>query len=185
MLSPAVFSFAGKAPSSTPRFETRWNPSLGRAEAGVAPQKFPAHCELGAPTSSPALAQWMCVRVRVPPSVRLTCVTCACKRTAAVVGAGWGGSYLAWRLSVDTQTVNASGVCVFEGNGRVGGRIFSVRDLPHFGDLTVDVGGYRFQETQKLPADLAPLPAQRVASPSSPRLLATVALALRVKPWAG
>jgi len=72
----------------------------------------------------------------------------------AVVGAGWGGAYLAWRLSVDTQTVNASSVCVFEANGRVGGRIFSVHDLPHFGDLAVDVGGYRFQETQKLPADL-------------------------------
>lgn len=72
----------------------------------------------------------------------------------AVVGAGWGGAYLAWRLSVDTNTVDASKVCVFEANGRVGGRVFSVRDLPHFGDLTVDVGGYRFQETQKLPADL-------------------------------
>jgi len=72
----------------------------------------------------------------------------------AVVGAGWGGAYMAWRLSVDTKTVNASNVCVFEANGRVGGRIFSVRDLPHFGDLAIDVGGYRFQEVQKLPADL-------------------------------
>jgi hypothetical protein len=44
----------------------------------------------------------------------------------AVVGAGWGGAYLAWRLAVDTTTVNASDVCVFEANGRVGGRIFSV-----------------------------------------------------------
>jgi len=72
----------------------------------------------------------------------------------AVVGAGWGGAYLAWRLAVDTTTVNASDVCVFEANGRVGGRIFSVHGLPNFADITVDVGGYRFQESQKLPADL-------------------------------
>jgi hypothetical protein len=26
--------------------------------------------------------------------------------------------------------------------------------LPNFADITVDVGGYRFQESQKLPADL-------------------------------
>ena len=73
-----------------------------------------------------------------------------------MVGAGWGGAYLAWRLSVDTKTSDASNVCVFEAKGRVGGRIRHIflRDLPHFGDLTVDVGGYRFQETQKLPADL-------------------------------
>ena len=35
----------------------------------------------------------------------------------AVVGAGWGGVYAAWRLAVDTKTVNASDVCVFEANG--------------------------------------------------------------------
>ena len=48
----------------------------------------------------------------------------------AVVGAGWGGAYLAWRLSVDDgTTVAPAGVCVFEANSRVGGRIYSVRDL--------------------------------------------------------
>ena len=72
----------------------------------------------------------------------------------AVVGAGWGGAYAAWRLAVDTSTIDASKVCVFEANGRVGGRIYSLRGLPGFADLAVDVGGYRFQETQKLPADL-------------------------------
>jgi protoporphyrinogen oxidase len=59
----------------------------------------------------------------------------------AVVGAGWGGVYAAWRLAIDTKTIPARGVCVFEANGRVGGRVFSVRDLPHFGELTIDVGG--------------------------------------------
>lgn len=72
----------------------------------------------------------------------------------AVVGAGWGGAYLAWRLAVDTQTVNASDVCIFEANGRVGGRIYSIHGLPSFADVAVDAGGYRFQETQRLPADL-------------------------------
>lgn len=59
----------------------------------------------------------------------------------AVVGAGWGGVYAAWRLAIDTKTISARGVCVFEANGRVGGRVFSVRDLPHFGELAIDVGG--------------------------------------------
>ena len=72
----------------------------------------------------------------------------------AVVGAGWGGAYTAWRLAVDTQTIPAADVCVFEANGRVGGRIYSLHGLPHFADLAVDIGGYRFQEVQKLPADL-------------------------------
>ena len=72
----------------------------------------------------------------------------------AVVGAGWGGAYLAWRMAVDTNTVNASEVCVFEANGRVGGRIYSIHGLPNFADLAVDVGGYRFQSRQKLPNDL-------------------------------
>ena len=37
----------------------------------------------------------------------------------AVVGAGWGGAYSAWRLSVDTGTIPASDVCVFEANARL------------------------------------------------------------------
>lgn len=72
----------------------------------------------------------------------------------AVVGAGWGGVYAAWRLAVDTPSVDARRICLFEANGRVGGRVFSVRGLPHFGELAIDVGGYRFQESQRLPADL-------------------------------
>ena len=72
----------------------------------------------------------------------------------AVIGAGWGGVYFAWRLAVDAKLMNASSVCVFEANGRAGGRIFSIHGLPQFAVLAVDVGGYRFQETQRLPADL-------------------------------
>ena len=58
----------------------------------------------------------------------------------AVVGAGWGGAYFAWRLAVDTDTYSPSDVCVFEANGRVGGRIYSVHDLPYFDDLALDAG---------------------------------------------
>ena len=57
----------------------------------------------------------------------------------AVVGAGWGGAYFAWRMAVDTKTVDAKDVCVFEANGRVGGRIYSIHGLPNFADLAVDV----------------------------------------------
>jgi len=72
----------------------------------------------------------------------------------AVVGAGWAGAYFAWRLAIDAGEVDAARVCVFEANGRVGGRIFSVRDLPSLDGLSLDVGGYRFIEIDALPADL-------------------------------
>lgn len=48
----------------------------------------------------------------------------------AVVGAGWGGAYVAWRMAIDTNTISADDVCVFEANGRVGGRVYSLHDLP-------------------------------------------------------
>lgn len=72
----------------------------------------------------------------------------------AVVGAGWSGAYFGWRLAVDSGAVNASSMCVFESYGRVGGRIDSIHDLPGFDDLAVDLGGYRFIETDLLPAQL-------------------------------
>ncbi|KAJ8598634.1 hypothetical protein CTAYLR_003068 [Chrysophaeum taylorii] len=74
--------------------------------------------------------------------------------TISVIGAGWSGAYFAWRLAIDSQTVKASEVCVFEANGRVGGRVDSIHGLPGFDDLAVDLGGYRFIETDLLPAQL-------------------------------
>ena len=62
----------------------------------------------------------------------------ACART----GAGTGGLYSALRL-VDTGTVDASNICIFEMAGRVGGRIMSLRGLGPDQDLVVDVGAYR------------------------------------------
>ena len=72
----------------------------------------------------------------------------------AVIGAGWGGVYFAWRLAVDSKLLNTSYVCVFEANGRVGGRVFSVHNLPGMSDMAIDVGGYRFIETDKLSSQL-------------------------------
>ncbi|KAL3932730.1 MAG: hypothetical protein SGPRY_000583 [Prymnesium sp.] len=112
-------------------FESHYQEHLGRALAPAAtlPSRFP-------PSQQGTLS-------RLPASCEL-----------AVVGAGWAGTYLAWRLAVDSSTLNASSICVFEANGRVGGRVFSVRSLPGLSDLAIDVGAYRFQQRQKLPADL-------------------------------
>ena len=60
----------------------------------------------------------------------------------AHAGAGTGGLYSALRL-VDTGTVDASNICIFEMAGRVGGRIMSLRGLGPDQDLVVDVGAYR------------------------------------------
>eukprot|EP00755_Sulcionema_specki_P024668 Sspe_Gene.81685::Locus_52680_Transcript_1_1_Confidence_1.000_Length_767::g.81685::m.81685 len=45
-----------------------------------------------------------------------------------VVGAGFSGIYFAWRLGVDAGKIHPRGICIFEVNGRVGGRIYTVRD---------------------------------------------------------
>lgn len=60
----------------------------------------------------------------------------------SVVGAGIGGLYSAWRLAVDTKTVDPASLCIFEAKTRVGGRILSVTDpLPGWKGYTVDLGG--------------------------------------------
>jgi hypothetical protein len=48
---------------------------------------------------------------------------------------------------VDTKTISASDICVFETTERVGGRLFSLRGLGPDADLTVDAGGYRTVRT--------------------------------------
>jgi hypothetical protein len=59
----------------------------------------------------------------------------------AIVGAGPGGAYLAWRLS--EATVGRQ-VCLFEMGQRVGGRVHSLRKQGPQRDLTVEAGAYRF-----------------------------------------
>ena len=68
----------------------------------------------------------------------------------AVVGGGWAGVYTAWRLTVDSGHLRGDQVCIFEASARWGGRTVTVRE----GDLNLDIGAYRFDNTQHLPADL-------------------------------
>jgi len=66
----------------------------------------------------------------------------------AVVGAGAGGAYAAWRAAFAGKSV-----CVFELMGRPGGRIHSLRGQGPHGDLVVEAGAYRFAPkpvTQKI-----------------------------------
>ena len=66
----------------------------------------------------------------------------------SIAGAGPGGVYTAWRLAKDGVAARPSilpdQICVFERTERLGGRIFSVRNLGPYGDLVVESGAYRF-----------------------------------------
>ena len=56
----------------------------------------------------------------------------------AIVGAGIGGAYSAFRLA-------SPSVCIFEANSRPGGRILTVRDpSASFLNFTIDLGAYRY-----------------------------------------
>ena len=59
----------------------------------------------------------------------------------AVVGAGPGGAYVAWRYALARPS---STVCIFEQNTRVGGRVHSMRGQGPKEDLVVEAGAYRF-----------------------------------------
>ena len=58
----------------------------------------------------------------------------------AIVGGGPGGVYAGLRVANATN----QSVCILEAKPRLGGRIHTVRGLGPKGDLTVDVGAYRF-----------------------------------------
>lgn len=87
----------------------------------------------------------------------------------AIIGGGWSGAYFAWRIAVDTATVPASEVCVFEATERTGGRIYSIPDAPGAFGLTIDVGGYRTQTGMRLPRDLIEKGLNMSTAPYSPR----------------
>ncbi|GMH41719.1 hypothetical protein BSKO_09629 [Bryopsis sp. KO-2023] len=73
----------------------------------------------------------------------------------AIVGAGYGGLYFAYRIVFDEEMVAASDVCIFEASTRrIGGRVYSLRNLLGDPELVVDVGGYRYVPSQKLIAKL-------------------------------
>ncbi|DBB01665.1 hypothetical protein WJX77_008557 [Trebouxia sp. C0004] len=70
----------------------------------------------------------------------------------AVVGGGPGGVYSAYRL---LEANASSNVCLFETNNRVGGRVYSLRNLGPKKDLTLDMGAYRYMPiAQPLITDL-------------------------------
>src|SRR4051812_34679149 len=69
----------------------------------------------------------------------------------AVIGAGVGGAYSAWRLK---QQFPKQRIALFEYSNRVGGRLFSVT-MPGMPHVHAEVGGMRFiPKTQALVTDL-------------------------------
>ena len=72
----------------------------------------------------------------------------------SIVGAGPGGVYSAWRLAKDgvaTTGIPPERICIFERTQRVGGRIFTIRNLGPRGDLVVESGAYRFSSDGATP----------------------------------
>lgn len=66
-----------------------------------------------------------------------------CKQV--VIGAGWGGTYFAWRLSVDIDIWPSESTCIFEATNAIGGRAYSKQNIPGLNqDIRVDLGAYRF-----------------------------------------
>jgi len=75
--------------------------------------------------------------------------------SVAIVGGGWAGVYAAWRLTIDSGSIAADDVCLFEARGEPGGRTYTVKvDVGALGPLMVDIGAYRYSRAQHLPSDL-------------------------------
>lgn len=70
----------------------------------------------------------------------------------AIVGAGVGGLYAAWRLLDCGQ--HPGGIAVFEGSARVGGRLFSVT-MPGTTGIAAEFGGMRFLSSHRLITSVA------------------------------
>ncbi len=68
-----------------------------------------------------------------------------------IVGGGAAGVYTAYRLAEE----HVSGVCLFEKESRLGGRIYDVENLGGMGSGRVDVGARRIKEGQVMVTDLA------------------------------
>jgi len=146
-----LFGSTPYGPQATPTAEpsTSWSPhatspscpydSVGDS-IKICPSKFPTFPPTKEVAPSCEVAVIGALRACDPPphSHAYHARCCLCARP----GAGTGGLYTALRL-VDTGTVAASAICIFEMTGRVGGRIMSLRGLGPEEDLVVDVGAYR------------------------------------------
>ena len=63
----------------------------------------------------------------------------------AIVGAGAGGTYTAWRASTAPDSpLHPGDICVFERSTRVGGRTFTLHHQGPSRDLNVDLGATVF-----------------------------------------
>ena len=68
----------------------------------------------------------------------------------AIIGAGAGGLYSAWRLSHAKEgAVNASDIHVFEMSNRIGGRLYTV-NMPGMPSVNTELGGMRVLSLQKI-----------------------------------
>lgn len=145
-------SVAKETPTATPTVgatpapeSTCWEPvaSPSTCTAGVDTSPYCPYDSIGDITVCPEpFPEWSAAARRLEGEYEGSTTTDALTCELAVVGAGPGGLYTALRL-VDTGTVAASDICIFEMSGRVGGRIYSLRGFGPDADLVVDVGAYR------------------------------------------
>jgi len=64
-----------------------------------------------------------------------------------IVGAGWSGTYFAWRTTVNEPPIfKAKETCIFEATTRIGGRCYSKSGIPGMQDVRLDLGAYRFDQ---------------------------------------
>jgi len=88
----------------------------------------------------------------------------------AIIGAGVSGLYSGWRLLTDRSNPNLwldagrPQVAIYELSERVGGRLFSVTDLPGLPNVVGELGGMRYMEHQRLVSSLI----QELGLPSIP-----------------
>ncbi|GMH41643.1 hypothetical protein BSKO_09553 [Bryopsis sp. KO-2023] len=109
--------------------------------------------EVSSSTKAARVADVSAIRSKLPEVPSPVEKVEGCK--LAIVGAGYGGLYFAYRIVFDEEMMSASDVCIFEASARrVGGRVYSLRNLPGDPELVVDVGGYRYVPSQKLIAKL-------------------------------
>ena len=169
-----LFGSTPYGPQATPTAEpsTSWSPhatspscpydSVGDS-IKICPSKFPTFPPTKEVAPSCEVAVIGALRACDPPphSHAYHARCCLCARP----GAGTGGLYTALRL-VDTGTVAASAICIFEMTGRVGGRIMSLRGLGPEENLVVDrrrlphmarVHAYRPRPHHRLPGAARPL----------------------------
>ena len=136
-----MFLGRGMAPTPhRPRIESgqsAWLPCAQRTTASRDSPSFFRGSSSGFVTSFFLAFSMFCVMLTVMASALMEAEHC----DIAIVGAGPGGIYAAWRLIEANHTGK---ICMYERSQRFGGRIFSLRQQGPKKDLVVDMGAYRF-----------------------------------------